>query len=593
MSTDDRQGDLVRFVAGGTVSPSSRAYVTRPFEQELFRHLTNAEWVLLLGPRQHGKSSALVRLYGSLQDSGLTCAFIDLQRFGSREASYAEFLAWLASEIASEVGVEESAPPHRAREDLESWLEPVLPARFANIAVMIDEASAVPARHRDRFFSQLRALYNRRALSTGDALPLRVVFVFAGTFRPETMIESDNSPFNVSKWVSTSDFEVADVKQLAAGGLGERLAAYGERAFALVGGQPYLVQTLLAAVQRSADDPEGAYEGAVDDIESGADRHVPDLVRLVREDRPLLDVAMSMTRQGIEYNGVDDTHAYAVVAGIARRAGRTLAFRNPLYEAALTRLAADGVDADRPAGSRDVRFDVLLVTATEVETAVVCEVFSALGDTTFHKGANTYRDLGSHGGARVALVRAPEMGAGGVGGAALTTSEAVRALGPSAVIMVGIAFGVDPESQQIGEVLCSTRIVDYEQVRVGSSDDVDRGVMATPPPAILGRFQNAKIGYDGRVEFGLMVTGAKLIDNQEFRDELVRRYPDARGGEMEALGVCAVCERENVDWLIAKAYCDWADGNKRENKARDQRLAAERAAQFVRHTLSLGGFGSP
>jgi hypothetical protein len=43
-----------------------------------------------------------------------------------------------------------------------------------------------------------------------------------------------------------------------------------------------------------------------------------------------------------------------------------------------------------------------------------------------------------------------------------------------------------------------------------------------------------------------------------------------------------------VDWILVKAICDWANGNKNDKA---QPLAARNAAQFVLHVLQLGGWG--
>ena len=55
----------------GPVPLADNAYVKRPFENELHRELMANRWVLLLGPRQHGKTSALVRLQRALSENRL------------------------------------------------------------------------------------------------------------------------------------------------------------------------------------------------------------------------------------------------------------------------------------------------------------------------------------------------------------------------------------------------------------------------------------------------------------------------------------------------------------------------------------------
>ena len=186
--------------------------------------------------------------------------------------------------------------------------------------------------------------------------------------------------------------------------------------------------------------------------------------------------------------------------------------------------------------------------------------------TTVHWKVNTYRELGVFGGAKVVLVRIPEMGASGGGGAMLTVNEAIEELRPTATILVGIAFGLKPEYQKLGDVLCATAVVDYELQRLGTGaagglEVVDRGPQAPTSPRLVGRLQDAASEAEG-VRFGQMLSGDKLIDNVEFRDKLAARYPDAIGGDMEAVGLAAVGVRLRIDWILIKGICDWADGEK-------------------------------
>ena len=70
----------------------------------------------------------------------------------------------------------------------------------------------MPVAHQRRFFSQLRALHNRRAMDAADAVSRRVQFAFAGTFRPEQLIDSPNSPFYVSREPMVDDLDLEQVR---------------------------------------------------------------------------------------------------------------------------------------------------------------------------------------------------------------------------------------------------------------------------------------------------------------------------------------------------------------------------------------------
>src|SRR4051794_18513708 len=105
------------FVVGGTISAESAAYIERGFEDRCFRFLSEGNWVLLLGPRQHGKSSALVRLARRLDDAGIRTARVDFQSFSDSGDDYANVLAWLARRFAESFEVALREPPQEHRDD--------------------------------------------------------------------------------------------------------------------------------------------------------------------------------------------------------------------------------------------------------------------------------------------------------------------------------------------------------------------------------------------------------------------------------------------------------------------------------------------
>ena len=88
-----------------------------------------------------------------------------------------------------------------------------------------------------------------------------------------------------------------------------------------------------------------------------------------------------------------------------------------------------------------------------------------------------------------------------------------------------------------------------------------------------------------KAHFGLVLSGEKLINDPHTRDVLLEAQPEAIGGEMEGAGLYAAAREAKVDWILVKAICDWADGNKNDDA---QPLAAHNAAQFVKHVLRLG-----
>jgi nucleoside phosphorylase len=253
--------------------------------------------------------------------------------------------------------------------------------------------------------------------------------------------------------------------------------------------------------------------------------------------------------------------------------------------------------SESQAFSLSYRADVLLVTVTIVETTAVLDVakgWTGQDAQRVFEGDKTYYDLGIVGGAKTWLVRS-EMGAGGPGGSYTTVFEGIRTLSPSSVIMVGIAFGVDEKTQKIGQVLVSRQLLDYDfqkivEAKDGNEKRMVRGDRTQASRRLLDRLRDGELGWsEAKIDFGLMLSGPKLIDNIHFRDQLLQIEPEAIGGEMEAVGLHGAAVANKVDWIMVKAVCDYADGHKRENKEERQKLAAQNAAKFVFHVISRGG----
>jgi nucleoside phosphorylase len=239
--------------------------------------------------------------------------------------------------------------------------------------------------------------------------------------------------------------------------------------------------------------------------------------------------------------------------------------------------------------------DVLLVAVTEVESRAILKLFGHPGGTKDSRtiDGRVYTSLGLVNNARVILAIS-EMGSGGVGGSQQTVNKAIAALKPNCVIFVGIAFGVDDSRQAIGDVLVSQQLSLYELQRMGKEIRM-RGDRPHASPKLVNfcKVTSMLAGPEtsGKIRFGLLLTGEKLIDDIDYRNELRAHEPEAIGGEMEGGGMYAACYEPKVDWIVVKSICDWADGNK-SNPRKDefQEIAATNAAAFVHRALKSADF---
>lgn len=237
------------------------------------------------------------------------------------------------------------------------------------------------------------------------------------------------------------------------------------------------------------------------------------------------------------------------------------------------------------------RADVLLVTVTDIETeeleAGIAKEFGSAPRPVLLDELQAF-DYGYLGRRHVWRVRSG-MGSLGPGGSTLVVFDALSHLRPKYVIMLGIAFGFEEEKQPIGRVLVATSLVSYNVIRASTSKRgrLQLELRSLRMPADVFLVEQFRAVAEEHTQFGCIVSGEALVDNPKFREQVQRLVPDAIGGEMEGSGLCAAAERRHTGWIIAKAVCDWADGNKAVDKELRQRSAAKAAVQTVLSWLAL------
>ncbi|MFA7241737.1 MAG: pentapeptide repeat-containing protein, partial [Sulfuricellaceae bacterium] len=269
---------------------------------------------------------------------------------------------------------------------------------------------------------------------------------------------------------------------------------------------------------------------------------------------------------------------------------------SPAYTGELNAIPADRLITDQRGLPADDAPVVVLLTFNEHETAAVIQRFCGeKPPKTETRDGITYNLLGEHGDMSI-VHRVSKQGEGEAQNAA---HDAIRAWQPRAIIGIGIAFGVNPKKQHIGDVLVSENVRGYELGRMNSDGSLTlRSDKSPASPTLYQRFNHldqtcradpASCLDWPTLRFGALLSGNKLVDNLDYRDSLLKLETEAIGGEMEAVGIQSASDRHKVDWIIVKAICDWGDGNKNANsKARDQKMAADHAALVVQRTLALG-----
>lgn len=312
----------------GPVPIDNEFYTDRPFELQLIGNVQAARWVLLLGPRQHGKTSALMRLKRKLADVGTNVASIDLQTLPPIQ-SYGELVAWFANKVANDLGI---PPTIEASNDVSEALSVAVPNGKAPIVILIDEASNIGNDDwRNSFFGQIRAMATASGEVDPDHIAKRVRFVFSGTFRVERLVAEANSPFNTCEVLDTTDLSEGDVVALTTKAKIPSAETIASRIYAEVGGQPFLVQRLLDDVS-GTETLDIALQGALDLLRSSSPEHIRNLFRKVLAEEVLVRIVGQVVQEGsVPFAPGDDDQRYLIVLGLMKVDANRLTFRNAVY----------------------------------------------------------------------------------------------------------------------------------------------------------------------------------------------------------------------------------------------------------------------
>jgi len=244
----------------------------------------------------------------------------------------------------------------------------------------------------------------------------------------------------------------------------------------------------------------------------------------------------------------------------------------------------------------------LFVTANEHETNALLEDKGFFDHTPKIRSSipsdGMFYNCGKFGAYKAVHFELPDQGSVKVGASLPSILTAIDAWNPDAVILVGISFGKDNESkpeprQHIGDVLISKQIVDYESGKIKDGKMHSDGSRPDCGFHLRTIFQEYSKSWrylinsrQTKCEFGLLLSGDKVIDDHDFKEQLFAAYPRAMGGEMEGRGAYTACQSRNVsEWIVVKAICDWGENKNDPNKEKNQITAARSAVSFLKHVF--------
>src|SRR5687767_10989864 len=107
---------------------------------------------------------------------------------------------------------------------------------------------------------------------------------------------------------------------------------------------------------------------------------------------------------------------------------------------------------------------ILLVTVNRTEATTVLKIFSDAVSVRWKRHTinnKIYYTFGQISGMDIFMVQS-EAGITPVGASFSTVSNAIDALKPEFIILVGVAYGLNPKEQKLGDILVSKKLTSYE-----------------------------------------------------------------------------------------------------------------------------------
>lgn len=204
---------------------------------------------------------------------------------------------------------------------------------------------------------------------------------------------------------------------------------------------------------------------------------------------------------------------------------------------------------------------IMIITANQIEKAMLHFEVAQFNKKIYRiiNGQNAYF-IFRWGAYWVAHVHQGETGANKDMGANSTICDALAHFTPNIIISLGVAFGIDYTTQQIGDVLVSKRIFPYSENKLDEDKlKPDRSQDKTIDSWLHVRLKSAAEFLDS-VTYGDILTGGSVLSSFEEKDKICLGYTKADfviGGEMEGNAVFQTAQRVGIPGVVIKGICDW------------------------------------
>ncbi len=330
----------IPFKAGGALT-DGYAYIERQADRDALAHLRAMDYLLVIEPRQQGKTSLINHLMRLSTPDNVAFAYVDVTTPDHSTAAnwYQSLCPRILRQLRNFIPHNQWPPIPQSGAEWRDFLSNV--ALFANdanryVVIALDEIGALTFPGATAFFSVLRDVYNSRQ---AEPELKHLTFWLVGAFHPRDLIKDDKiSPFNIAQRIRLPDFTLAQVHELMSKGewSDDQATALAERIYTFTDGQPYLTQLLCTYLRAEAVPAD--VDASVERLRREDENHLPPLLERLTVDRKLREyVAKIQTGARIKfYPRENRRQAQLELLGILKADDQGYCtIRNHIYESAL------------------------------------------------------------------------------------------------------------------------------------------------------------------------------------------------------------------------------------------------------------------